>query len=180
MTNLKTYKERIRLSHESLKIPSDYELSHGLPLHVEAKSLASIENDVFDRPQKLIYSAGKKWSQMKEAASSDGINIRIVSAFRSVNYQVEIITKKLDNGEKINSILEFIAAPGYSEHHTGRAVDLTTDSCENLSELFEKIEAFAWLTKNANRFLFRLSYPRNCKEKISYEPWHWVYNGNNT
>ena len=180
MISLETYKERIRLSHELLKIPSDYELSHGLPLHMEASSLVSIENDVFDRPQKLICSAGKKWSQMKEAANSDGINIKIVSAFRSVNYQVELISKKLNSGEKINSILEFIAAPGYSEHHTGRAVDLTTDNCEHLSVLFEKTEAFAWLTKNASRFSFKLSYPRNCKEKINYEPWHWVYNGNNT
>ncbi len=79
---------------------------------MEASSLVSIENDVFDRPQKLICSAGKKWSQMKEAANSDGINIKIVSAFRSVNYQVEIISKKLNSGEKINSILEFIAALG--------------------------------------------------------------------
>jgi D-alanyl-D-alanine carboxypeptidase len=180
MTSLETYKERIRLSHESLKIPNDYELSYGLPLHMEANSLVSIENDVFDRPQKLIYSAGKKWSQMKEAANFDGINIKIVSAFRSVNYQVEIITKKLNNGEKINNILGFIAAPGYSEHHTGRALDLTTDNCKHLSEFFEKTEAFAWLTENASRFSFRLSYPRNCKEKISYEPWHWVYNGSNT
>ncbi len=180
MINLETYKERIRLFHETLKIPVNYELSHGLPLHMEADHLVSIENDIFDRPQKLIYSAGKQWAQMKKSASSDGINIKVVSAFRSVNYQVEVITRKLNKGEKINRILEIIAAPGYSEHHTGRALDLTTDNCEHLSEFFEKTEAFAWLTKNASRFSFRLSYPRNCKEKINYEPWHWVYNGNNT
>ncbi len=117
---------------------------------------------------------------MKNAAASDGIVIKIVSAFRSVNYQVEVITRKLNKGENINSILEIVAAPGYSEHHTGRAVDLTTDNCVHLSESFEQTEAFVWLNKNASMFSFSLSYPRNCKEKIDYEPWHWVYNGKNT
>ena len=176
---MEAYKERIRQYHKMLNIPADYESRYGLPLHIEADILVSIENDVFDRPQKLIYLASKQWEKMKKSANADGVNIELVSAFRSVDYQVEIITRKLNKGEKIDKILETIAAPGYSEHHTGRALDLTTDNCMHLSESFEKTEAFNWLTINANRFSFKLSYPRNCKEKISYEPWHWFYDENN-
>ena len=175
MINFNAYKEKIRLSHELLQIPTDYESVYGLSLQMEAKKLTPIENDIFDRPQKLIYPAGIKWKQMKEAANSDGVIIQVISAFRSVDYQIDLIFRKLNKGQKIASILEVNAAPGYSEHHSGKALDLATNNGKHLSEAFENTEAFNWLLENAIKYSFKLSYPRNCKVKICYEPWHWVY-----
>jgi zinc D-Ala-D-Ala carboxypeptidase len=175
MISLASYKERIRLIHQSLNISEDYEMVYGLPLQLEASELVPIENDVYDRSQKLISPAADSWSQMKAAAISDGVNIEIVSAYRSVDYQVNVINKKRDKGEAMSSILNVVAAPGYSEHHTGRAVDIGTGGCDHLSETFEHSEAFVWLTQHAKQFSFRLSYPRNCKAKICFEPWHWSY-----
>ena len=45
----------------------------------------------------------------------------IVSGFRSIEYQASLIRKKLNAGQSVSEILQVNAAPGFSEHHTGRA-----------------------------------------------------------
>jgi D-alanyl-D-alanine carboxypeptidase len=66
------------------------------------------------------------------------------------------------------------ALPGYSEHHTGRAIDITTPDFKPLTEEFEHSSAFKWLTQRANEFGFTMTYPRNNEFGIAYEPWHWT------
>ena len=66
------------------------------------------------------------------------------------------------------------AAPGYSEHHTGCAVDIATPGSRPLTEEFEDSQAFRWLTDNAGKFGFSMSYPRNNPAGFIYEPWHWA------
>jgi D-alanyl-D-alanine carboxypeptidase len=73
------------------------------------------------------------------------------------------------------SILAVNAAPGYSEHHGGRAVDLATPGHPTIEEAFEHSPAFAWLTAHAARLRLRLSYPRDNPHGIVYEPWHWYF-----
>ena len=67
------------------------------------------------------------------------------------------------------------APPGFSEHHSGRALDLSTEGFAPLEEAFERSEAFKWLCGNGGRFGFTLSYPRGNRYGIVYEPWHWLY-----
>ena len=69
------------------------------------------------------------------------------------------------------------AAPGYSEHHTGRAVDIGTPGCPPLEEAFEDTAAFAWLSRNAGAAGFRMTYPRGNPQGVIYEPWHWLFVG---
>ena len=82
--------------------------------------------------------------------------------------------------KRVNSkdILTHIAIPGFSEHHTGKAIDIHANGHPVLEEAFEKTEEFMWLSKNAASFGFRLSYPRANTLGIIYEPWHWFYTGN--
>ncbi|HYS50488.1 MAG TPA: M15 family metallopeptidase, partial [Burkholderiales bacterium] len=101
--------------------------------------------------------------------------IRIGSAFRSVDRQAEIIGAKLAEGVSLDAVLCVSAPPGYSEHHSGRAVDVTTDEGAPLEPEFEKTEAFRWLSKNAVRFGFVLSYPAGNPYGYDYEPWHWCF-----
>jgi D-alanyl-D-alanine carboxypeptidase len=112
---------------------------------------------------------------MQEAALNDGIELQVVSAFRSASYQLGIIERKLDQGLSMDEILRASAAPGYSEHHSGRVVDISCPGFAALEEEFEQSPAFAWLKGNASRFGFSLSYPRNNKHGITYEPWHWCW-----
>ena len=112
---------------------------------------------------------------MRDAAANDRIALQVVSAFRSAEYQLGIIQRKLERGQSIDEILRVSAAPGYSEHHSGRVVDLTTPGYAALEEEFENSPAFGWLHEHAPRFGFTLSYPRDNPHGIAYEPWHWCW-----
>ena len=112
---------------------------------------------------------------MKSDAAIENIELQLVSAFRSVEYQCELIQRKLDQGLNLAEILMVNAAPGFSEHHTGRAIDLTTPGEKPLEESFEKTNAFEWLKNNAGDYGFTMSYPRDNPWGIAYEPWHWAW-----
>ena len=119
--------------------------------------------------------AARAWLRMRDAARSDGVELQVVSAFRSATYQLTILQRKLERGLSIDEILKVSAAPGYSEHHSGRVLDLTTPGFPTLEEDFEHSAAYAWLLANAARFGFRLSFPRGNRHGIAFEPWHWCW-----
>jgi D-alanyl-D-alanine carboxypeptidase len=160
---------------KQLGIPEDFALLHKLELCKECTRPVSIGKDIFDRDQKMAARAARAWFEMRDAAAADKIDIQVVSAFRPVDYQAGIIRRKLDAGQRIEDILKVSAAPGYSEHHSGRALDLTSPGFEPLEEEFENSPAFAWLGESAGRFGFRMSYPKNNRHGIAYEPWHWCW-----
>jgi D-alanyl-D-alanine carboxypeptidase len=87
---------------------------------------------------------------------------------------MNLIKQELGKGKSLELILKQTAIPGFSEHHGGCAVDICTEGKFYLSEEFEKSEAFAWLRENARRYSFKMSYPRDNKKGIIYEPWHWL------
>ena len=169
------YGRRISRMHARLGIPRDYGARTGLPLQREARRLCAIGADIYEREQRLAPNAAAAWQRMQEAAAGAGIEIQVVSAFRSVDYQEGILRRKLEHGQSIEEILSASAAPGYSEHHTGRALDLTTPGYAALEEEFEQSDAFRWLCESAADFGFRLSYPRDNPHGVVYEPWHWAW-----
>jgi len=159
----------------ALGVPRNYSRTRRLRLQSEPARLTSIGLDIHGREQWLTPSAALAFAAMREAAQHDGVELRVVSAFRSIEYQLGILERKLARGLSIEEILRVSAAPGYSEHHSGRALDLTTPGFAPLEEKFERSPAFAWLTENAKRFGFTLSYPRGNSHGIVYEPWHWCW-----
>ena len=163
--------------HAALGIPADYARQRALPLQPEARRLISIGQDIYQREQRLLAPAAAAWRAMVAAAGHDDIQLQLVSAYRSVAYQEGILRRKLDKGQPIDEILLVSAAPGYSEHHSGRAVDVTTPGCPVLEEAFEDSAAFTWLTNCAADYGFRLSYPRGNPHGVAYEPWHWAWWG---
>jgi len=159
----------------SLEISRDIITARSLVLHPEATELVVAETGANGRQHLLVPAAAAAWSSLKQAAQADRVVITIVSAFRSVERQAEIVRAKLERGLSIDEILSVSAPPGYSEHHTGRAVDLTTDGVRPLELEFEGTAAFAWLSRHAERFGFVLSYPRQNRYGYLYEPWHWCF-----
>jgi len=168
------FENRIRELHASLGLAEEYVDTCKLPLQQEAQELFECENDIFGRKPMVTPHTFACWQSMRNAAKESGIELLIVSAFRSIEYQYELIKSKLEKGLTIEEILKVNAAPGFSEHHTGCALDLTTDNCEPLSEDFDRTAAFDWLTRNAADHSFNLSFPRNNPFGIIYEPWHWA------
>ena len=73
----------------------------------------------------------------------------------------------------IDEILTVNAAPGFSEHHTGNAVDIATPGSRPLTEEFEATPAFEWLSANAENYGFSMTYERDNPWGFIYEPWHW-------
>ena len=127
------------------------------------------------REHRLTPATAAAWRAMSAAALADGVILKIASAFRSIERQAEIVRAKLERGLSLDAILEVSAPPGYSEHHTGRAIDVTTDGVPPLEDEFEKTEAFRWLSANAARFGFSLSYPPGNAQGYAHEPWHWCH-----
>jgi D-alanyl-D-alanine carboxypeptidase len=160
-----------------LGVPADYGRARDLAIVREPRELACIGRDVHDRVQWLAPRAARAFARMREAAREDAVELLVVSAFRSAEYQLGIFERKLDRGQSIEDILRVSAAPGYSEHHSGRALDLTTPGYAALEEEFERSPAFAWLCAHAEKFGFALSYPRGNPHGIAYEPWHWCWHG---
>jgi D-alanyl-D-alanine carboxypeptidase len=158
-----------------LGIPADYARRHALARVREPRQLASIGIDIHGREQWLAPRAAAAYARLRAAAAADEVILQCVSAFRSREYQAGIVRRKIDAGQTIDAILQVSAAPGYSEHHSGRALDLTTPGFAALEEDFERSPAFAWLTGHAGAHGFALSYPRGNAHGIAYEPWHWCW-----
>jgi len=166
---------QIRAVHRDLGIPESFLENTRMPLHGEPAELVATEADFYERPQRLTPAAHEAWLAMRQAAHEEGVVLYLISAYRGIDYQCDLIRRKLQKGCHMEEILSVVAAPGFSEHHTGRALDLHTDHCEVLQEEFENTAAFQWLVKRAGDFGFVLSYPRDNPWGIAFEPWHWCY-----
>ncbi|MCC6201741.1 MAG: D-alanyl-D-alanine carboxypeptidase family protein [Gammaproteobacteria bacterium] len=157
-----------------LGIPDTYGLDPFLPWYSEATELVVVEPDILGRTQRLAPDTALAWCALRTAAAAAGIELRLVSGFRGYEYQANLIRNKLRRGQTIDEILKVNAAPGYSQHHTGRALDLTSaDEATPLTEQFADTAAFSWLQIHASDFGFTLPYPRRNRYGFCYEPWHW-------
>jgi D-alanyl-D-alanine carboxypeptidase len=128
----------------------------------------------------LRSEAARALLAMQRAAAADGVDLRVLSAFRSLELQKHLFFEvKADRNQDARTRARVSAPPGFSEHSTGYAVDLGDGRlpATNLSGSFEQTPAFGWLRANANRFHFTLSFPRANRQGVNYEPWHWRYEG---
>ena len=146
-----------------------------MPTFEEPKSLVSVGPNIVGKEQRLTPETASAWVNMRDEAAAAGIMLLIVSGFRGITYQADLFRKKLAAGQSIADILCVNAAPGFSQHHTGRAIDIATPDSRPLTLEFESTPAFGWLTDNAGRFGFTMSYARDNPWGIEYEPWHWFF-----
>lgn len=120
-------------------------------------------------------------------AKKDGISLVICSAFRSpekqeenFNWQIQQYMANGDSEEQAyQKTIAYYAKPGYSEHHTGLAVDIVTPDYRTLDAGYAATPAANWLLKHAYEYGFILRYPKNKEDitKINFEPWHYRYVG---
>jgi len=109
---------------------------------------------------------------MAEAAIKDSVILIVDSGYRSANFQKRIIKRRMEKGESFERVMRFVAPPGYSQHETGRAVDLVPSEVR-----FAKTKIYEWLQENAGKFGFAETYPEDIIPKSRWEPWHWYYGG---
>ena len=169
------YVAHIREVNRGLGIPDDYTAHHHLVPQPEAKDLVQVPRDVYGRKVEMVAPAAAALRKMFAAAKRDGVRLETVSGFRSMDYQTHLIRRKLKRGMSIQKALAINAVPGYSEHQTGCAVDLTAPGVPAADASFADSKAFGWLERNAARFGFHLSFPPGNQYGYEYEPWHWRY-----
>lgn len=169
-------KSKLTRLHQSLGIPADYVRTRGLPPHREARRLVSVGRAPDDnKPVHLTPAAAAAWQRMREAAARDGVTLLPLSGFRSIARQTRLIRRKLATGRSLKSVLRFVAAPGFSEHHSGRAIDIGDPADTSVEASFARTPACRWLRKHARDFGFVMTYPRGNRYGIGYEPWHWCW-----
>jgi D-alanyl-D-alanine carboxypeptidase len=136
---------------------------------------------VFVSPgMKLHQEAAQAYLAMEQAAAADGVSLSLLSAFRSVDDQKHLFFGvKAQRNQSSFERAKVSAPPGFSEHSTGFAIDIgdSQQPNSNLSQTFTQTRAYRWLQNNAARYQFTLSFPKNNPQGVSFEPWHWRYEG---
>jgi zinc D-Ala-D-Ala carboxypeptidase len=117
-----------------------------------------------------------------DAARRDGVWLVPVSGFRDFARQEMLFQIQIEQTGSPEAAARSVAPAGYSEHHTGYAVDLADGLARamDLSLAFGNTPAFEWLARHANGFGFELSFPENNPQGVTYEPWHWRFVGSST
>jgi len=128
--------------------------------------------------------AAAAWQAMRTAAAADGINLWVISAYRSHERQTYNFNNSVQNHiaagrspEEAHAMTAgYIAVPGTSEHTLGLAIDVNL-----IDNSFENTAEFAWLIENAAEFGYIFRYPRHATQitGINFEPWHFRYVGSN-
>ncbi len=111
--------------------------------------------------------------EMFAAAKADGINLSIVSGYRSYSKQSTIYSrKKSSQGQEAADRVS--ARPGTSEHQLGLAMDVARKGSSQLNTKFGTTKEGQWVAQNAHRFGFIIRYLEMYEDVTGYmyEPWH--------
>ena len=124
---------------------------------------------------KLNEECKNAFIKMAHDAEIEGYTLRAISTYRTLEYQENLYNNymKKDGKEKADT---YSARPGYSEHHTGLAIDLDNKKLSYTN--FENTKEFNWMMDNAYKYGFILRYPKDSTiTGYIYEPWHYRYVG---
>ena len=164
------YKDGItKLVNKENALNSDYEPNDLVKVNVE-----STKDNIY-----MSEIAAENLENMFKAAKEDGINLYIVSGYRSSSYQNNLYYSSLKRrGREYTE--KYVAKASQSEHQTGLAADISSESIGyKLISAFEHTEEGRWLDKNAYKYGFILRYKKDRVEDTGYgfEPWHFRYVG---
>ncbi|MBW4481121.1 MAG: D-alanyl-D-alanine carboxypeptidase family protein [Tildeniella torsiva UHER 1998/13D] len=132
---------------------------------------------------RLRTAAASQYEAMAQAASRAGVSLVPLSGFRSQAEQETIFfSLKADRGQNAQTRAEVSAPPGYSEHHTGYAIDIGdgNQAGTNLNSDFVDTRAYQWMETNAVQYGYELSFPPDNFQGVAFEPWHWRFVGDRT
>lgn len=169
------YRAEIRAMNEDLGIAEHRLLFRGLRILPDAAELHPIELDPERGVLAMSPPAAQAWLFMQAAARNEGVHLVPLSAYRSPRRQLLIVRRRQADGDTMADILRTSMPPGFSEHHTGDAIDIGSPQVPTVSRSFAGTDAFAWLRAHAHRYCFELSYPEDNSHGLEFEPWHWRF-----
>lgn len=156
------YKGEILLVNAEHRLSEDYVPEGLVNLYEQRHSFRLASSEIY-----LTRETYEAMERMFAAAEADNVNGFIVtSGYRDYQRQAEIYAESEPG---------LAQEPGASEHQTGMAFDVTTETNDG----FESTEQYAWLRAHAHEYGFIQRYPANKADEtgISYEPWHYRYVG---
>lgn len=160
-------KDTLMIVNKHYKIPDNYQPENLVPVDDEKYGYWNmIRADVYE-----------EFKKMSADAQKDNVTLFIASPYRSYNDQ-KILYNSYVASDGVKKADTYSARPGYSEHHTGLAMDLIPEFGLEL-DTFENSDGFKWMQENGYKYGFILRYPKD-KEYITgymYEPWHYRYVG---
>ncbi len=143
-------------------------------------------NPIDFNPSDLVSFSGHRISaksatqlqQMIDDAKSQGINLRVISGFRSYSYQSNLYNSYVSSDGQAQADT-YSARPGHSEHQTGLAVDIGGVNGCDLQQCFATKPEGQWLAANAHKYGFLIRYTESNQSITGYqaEPWHLRYIG---
>ena len=159
------------LVNEDNALPENYEKN------IKLVSYISELGEKFIIEEKTL----KAFLALKEdLLKKDNIQAELISVYRSVPEQVETFERYVRSfGEEYAN--KYVAKPGYSEHHTGLAIDvgivLGGKLYRTVEEMISIDELYLTVQSKLARYGFILRYPKGKEHitKIGYEPWHFRY-----
>jgi zinc D-Ala-D-Ala carboxypeptidase len=129
------------------------------------------------RTEYLDKDAAATFTQMKSDAAASGVNLVAISGFRSIADQLKLFERQIKRQGSETAASRLSAPAGYSEHHTGFALDIG-DGARPETDVkfeFENTKAYQWLQANGRRYGVELSFSANNIQGVSFEPWHWRF-----
>lgn len=137
----------------------------------EPDELVQIEGNYVATPETV-----EAYQNLTKDLEDLDMKIYIVSSYRDIAYQQRLYDYylKSDSKEEVDT---YSSRPGYSEHHTGRALDIS-QVAENLNA-FEGSDEAKWVYENAYKYGFIVRYKAEQTDVTGYifEPWHITYVG---
>lgn len=142
-------------------------------------TISSYAQHEYQRYEKLHSEAALALMKLIYAARDEGVWIIPVSGFRTIADQEKLFQAQVRKAGSEAAAAKISAPPGYSEHHTGYAIDLADGHYPNqdITGDFQQTGAFRWLIQHASEFGFEMSFPPNNSQGVSYESWHWRFIG---
>ena len=166
-----------KLSKTDEELLQKYSKVYFLNEHYVPEKLTSVEKTyMYDesRNHQLHSKVIPFFNKMESAAKSEGIDLWVVSSYRSFETQAQLKgAYSVTYGSGANT---FSADQGYSEHQLGTTVDFTTKGLGGGLSGFQSTPAYTWLQEHAHEYGFVLSYPEGNGYYV-FEPWHWRFVG---
>lgn len=162
--------ERAQLIDDTAAFPLLVNKYHYLPEDYVPEDLV-----VLPSGHQLTAQSAQAFEALQNAAGSEGMALRITTAYRSIAEQDKLYHSFRARGS-YQATEQRVARPGYSEHHTGNALDIYA---ANEAGRFGETAAYEWLETNCWRYGFIVRYPQGQENITGYqfEPWHITYVG---
>lgn len=140
-------------------------------------SVGQFIRENYERTELLDVEAEQAFQKMKIDARAEGVALMPISGFRTIAAQQLLFARQIQRQGSAEAASRLSAPPGYSEHHTGYAIDIADEHQPDtdLKKTFQETDACRWLKVNSYRYGFEQSFPENNWQGVSFEPWHWRF-----